>query len=717
MFEPKDFLRIKKPETARVIFRSGDLREVADMVFAPSSDPDIQAGAQELVCMKVNPATQSVATMANAYGNSLSLTSLDYGAYTGQINASVAAGTSKGKLLSIVFEDSVESVDDLGGDVILKVKYVKPTGGWDTMSSQIQADGSLKCLATRSSAGLDTDISGQLSGNIALQVKSSSASDVGLVVTVYGLDASSAAISASYTLSGVTAVPGATVFSKVLGARVAGTTVGTVTVEPSGGGTAVLTLAAGANPLKGLSKASCMYASGALTVVASGASAVPLLLIGYSATGLAQLEKLTLNGTTPVVGTANWSEVTYVALGMVLVATSVTVSGIALLSTAAVQSTVQKLTDYVNAKAAGGSGFVMTLETGLTTLAVIDLDVTTGAQGAVSCLSPAEPSYYADLWAMKNWINQTSVLVTATKATGAKGGAPANTVAAVFLAGGSEGTTSVSDWQNALNLLKKTRVNSIVVLTADPAVHIALDAHCAYMCGEGRSERDGFVGLLNAGLTDVATKAEIKDQIVSLNSRHIRAFGQAFERYNTAGDRQEFPPCFLAAIAAGMQAGSPVGTSLTFKYANLLSLRQHSTWNPMDDAEEMVQAGLCFLESVEGIGRRFVRNVTTHLSSNIIAYCEGSVNEAVNYAVYNFRTVLEWAVGRTGFAGTVNALKAIAINALGLLKDAGVIIDSRSLSIELIVDVMEVSVEIAAAIPVNFVPITVHLNTVKQTAV
>ena len=130
----------------------------------------------------------------------------------------------------------------------------------------------------------------------------------------------------------------------------------------------------------------------------------------------------------------------------------------------------------------------------------------------------------------------------------------------------------------------------------------------------------------------------------------------------------------------------------------------------------MIQAGLCFFENIEGIGRRCVRNITTHLSSNNIAYIEGSVNEAVNFAVFNFRQNLEFAVGKRGFSGTVNAAKGVAIGTLGLLKDEEIIVASRSLDIELVVDVMEVSVELAPIIPINFVQSTVHLVTIRQTA-
>jgi riboflavin transporter FmnP len=163
-----------------------------------------------------------------------------------------------------------------------------------------------------------------------------------------------------------------------------------------------------------------------------------------------------------------------------------------------------------------------------------------------------------------------------------------------------------------------------------------------------------------------------------------------------------------------MQAGSSIGTSLTHKFANTLSLRQDSTWNPADDTEEMIQAGLCFMESVDGVGRRVVRNITTYLIDNNLAYTEGSVNEAVNYATYTFRTAMEISVGKKGFAGTTNAAAGIAVNTLGLLVDETIITAYRSLSFELITDVLEISLEIAPVIPINFVKNTVHLVTIPQ---
>lgn len=715
--ELSEVIRINKPELGRSTFRSGDLREVIDMLFAPGNDPDILGGAVEVVAMKVNPATASAATLANAQGDALTLTSKDYGAFSEQINVSIAAGTVQGKLVTIIFEDITESVDDLGGDTLFSLTYTKPTDGWDTMTAQALSGGVVQATATRSTGGLDGDVGTPLASNGAIEVVSANAADTTQIATVYGLDATGAAVSEQLALNGTTAVPGSQVFAAgdVLGVAIEGTTIGAVSVRPSGGGADVFTVAAGADPVDGLVRGAAMYAGGTLALIADGATVQDVILVGKSASGSTVLEKVTLTGTTAVATVGSFSRIDAIVLGDVEAARTITHAGIAAVTTPSVQNTLQKVVDYFNARydAAVTGGFEATLVTSQSQYDPANLDIMVAP---VSILGPAEHDFLGDLYAIIAWINQNSALVSAAAASGASGGAPDNTASPVFLVGGGEGTTTFANWQAALNLLKQVRVNSVVALTGDPAVHAALDAHCAYMGGIGRSERDGFVGVLNAGLTDVPSKTELKDAIVALNSRHIRATGQAIERFNTSGEREEFLPPFAAALAAGMQAGSAVGTSLTHKFVNALSFRQSSTWNPTDDAEELVQAGALFVENVEGVGRRWVRNVTTHLSSDNIAFVEGSVNEAVNFSTFSFRTNMEFAVGKKGFAGTVNAAKSVAIGTLGLLVDAEILVAYRSLDVELIVDVMEVSVEIAPIIPINFVQSTIHLVTIRQTA-
>ncbi len=53
---------------------------------------------------------------------------------------------------------------------------------------------------------------------------------------------------------------------------------------------------------------------------------------------------------------------------------------------------------------------------------------------------------------------------------------------------------------------------------------------------------------------------------------------------------------------------------------------------------------------------------------------------------------------------------------LGLLIDSGAITAYDKLDIDLAVDVLEVSLEIAPVLPINFVKTTLHLVTVRQSA-
>jgi len=521
IMEPSQFLRANKPEKMRELFRSGDLREVSGMLFEPAKDSAISGGAVEVVAMKVNPSTKSYLTLDNAQGPALELESEDYGAFTKQIKVSISTGTNKGKLIAVEFEDQVESQDDIGGDAMFSLSYDKPTNGWDTMTAQVVAGGSVECEATRAGvAGKDGDVGTPLAAPGVIEVVAG-AGDEGLQVTVYGLDGTGAPKAETLTTINGTVV-GAQIFAAgdVLGAKVVGTSVGAITVKASPGGATIFTIPSGVNPSQGITFGVTMYVSGSkVTLVSSGASTKDVILVGKGANGAVLLEKITLTGVVSVQSVGNFAEITAFVLGDYEAGQTLTITAQAAKTTPAVQNALLKVVDFFNARFIDSvGGFVAALLTGRTAYPVTQLDV---MAVATNILDPAVGEFYADLYAVIEYLNQSNTLIDATAAVGASGGAPSNTVTPQFMDGGSEGTPDFMQYQNALNLLKRTRVNSVVVLTGDPAVHAALDAHCAYMGGIGRSERDGFVGLLNTAQTDVVAKDEIKAQIVDLNTRHL----------------------------------------------------------------------------------------------------------------------------------------------------------------------------------------------------
>jgi hypothetical protein len=703
-----------RPGKASGFFQEGsNLLEAEALLFNPSKDDDIQAGAQSVFWVKVNESAASTATFANGDGDALTYTSQDYGYKTTQIYAEIATGSTVGKKYTIVLEDVTEVFDNVLMEVFsLLYTSSTPAEGFTTITGDVTTT-KLTAAFTKANLGLDGEITTSLVGAgtpAKVEIVSAAAGDTTQVATLFGLDsAGTTAQSEQLTLTGTNAVTSSLVYSEILGVRLSAACAGAVTVNDIGGTPTLVTIAISVLTAGVVVCTDMPVAGVVIDLVSDGASTKDALVVGASETGAAAIEQVTLTGVTPVSTTGKWSRIDNIVLGDVEAAQTITASGTAVETTWLAYATLKKVSDHWNSK----GGMTLTMVTGDSTFAMSNMDTDVSAQ---SLLATAK-SWYANLYAAIVAITNGSDLVTPTRASGATG-VPNNTTVAVYLTGGDEGdpvnptvpTADSADWQAAYNLLKKVFVNSIVPLTPDPAIHAIHDAHLAYMCGAGRMERDGAVGLMNAGQTAVPTKSEIKTQIVALNSRHNRAVAQQCERFNAATPsvKTKFDPHYTACLAIGMQAGSEVGTSLTRKYINTLGIYGDTSWHPQDDADEMIELGLLFAEQIDGVGHRWVRNVTTKVSSTNIVYTEAEANEAVNYSVYNFRTQMEWAIGRKGFAGTEQAAEGVARNVLTQL--TGLSLTSwRSLDLDLSLQILEVSVEMAPVLSIVFVENTIHI--------
>jgi len=700
-----------RPGKAKTYFQDGDLLDAEDLLFAPANEESV-AGAQKIYWVKVNKSAASSAIFNNGGGAALKLTSADYGYHTTRINVQIATGTTVGKKFTIVFDDTTEVIDNLGGNMF-SAKYLAstPANGFTTITLAVTA---LKTEAafTRTRTGLDTDITNQvaLGGYLSAQVEflSSAAGDTTQTVTLYGVDGTGVAVVESLACNGTSVVTSVRLYNKIHGAKISAAPAGTVTIRNLSAGTSITTLTAAAMT-KALGLCTDMPVAGTLNCKADAGCTNRVTIVGRNVNGVLQAETVTLNGTNNVPTTGSWTYVDYMAVGELVVARTLTLSGVAgsgLYSGG--YDTLQKQLDYYNSK----DGFEFIALSGALNFLMVNMDIYTATN-----IKTTLANFGADLYWIITGINNSSALVTAERQSPGTT-SPSNTTTPVYLAGGNEGsatpglegtpTASHADWEDALDLLKQLYVNTIVVLTADPSVHADLKSHIAYMCGAGRMERDGVVGIMNAGQTGRATKTEVKTQIIALNTRHLRVVAQQCERYDSDGVKTKMNEPFAACLVAGAQAGTEVGTSLTRKYINTLGMYGDSSWNPKDDADELIEAGLMFAEQVDGKGNRWVRNITSHLSTSNIAYTEGSVNQAVNYSVYNFRTEMELMVGEKGFAGTVQAADGRARNKLDLLMDE-VLTGWRSLLITILSDVMEVAVEMSPIIPINFVKNYVHL--------
>jgi hypothetical protein len=788
-----DLQRATNSGQIRRAFRFGDLREMGAILFNPAKDPEIQAGAQQVVLVKVNPAAQSQADFANSGGTALRIKSADYGAFTTQISVQIANATSGGgKLVTIKFEDDTEAFDLLGNDAKFSLLYsggsdgataiqghpnqsafvpsftqppaassievvsssaldttqtvtvyglnasnvptattvtlngltaVAVPGTWNAVndakgSAAFQGQVTIRIAAagatiassqfafqvpfTRADAGQDASFT-QAPGASALEIVSSNAADTTQVVTVYGLDASNVPQSQSATLNGTTAVAVAGTWNLETAVVMSATALGTMTLRIAGGGATVATLTAGQTN-KGR-VALDIAATGFHTVQADGATTRKVVYRGLNAVGSAIAEVLTLSGATPVVFAGAFAKFTSVEVGNIESARTATLTSKVFNAASVSHPTIQKLKDLV----AANVDFTFTVIVGNPTEYLLaDLDYV----AAQNILSPTTASFYARLADIVAELNAKSQLVTAERVSPGTG-APSNTSSQVFLAGGHEGdagqpgvvTATASDWQNAIDKLKQVFVNTLVLGTDSAAVHAMGVAHCEFMGGAGKMERDIVMG---AAANE--TVAQLKARALALNSRHARLATQEVSLFNTDGERVFQPPKFQAALAAGMQAGTSVGNPLTNKYANILGLRQHSSWNPIDNVEELLAAGLFVMQFDEGKGFKVVRNLTTYLKDNNLAYSEASVNQATNYSVFVLRSRMETIIGKKGFARTVQAAAAAADGVLESLVRDEILAAYKKPTFELALDVLRMELEISPIAPINFIPIVVNLK-------
>jgi len=794
-----DLQRASNSGQIRRAFREGDLLEMGAIMFSPARDPEIQAGAQQIVFVKVNPAAQSDADFSNSAGLALNIESLDYGAFTAQISVEIENATSGGgKLVTIVFEDTTEVFDLLGNDAKFSLLYLGGSDGATTINAnpnqtsfvapftqapaasafeilsssalditqtvtvyglnalnvavavtttltgttaaavagtwnsvidvqasaptngqitlRIAAGGATVATSqlafqvnfTRSDLGQDASFT-QAPGASLLEVLSSNAGDTTQTVTVYGLNASNVPTTQTVTLTGTTpvAIPGT--WNLETAFVMSAVALGTVTLRIAGGGATVVTLTAGQTN-KGR-VALDIATTGFLKVAIDGASTRKIVYRGLDAVGASLAEMVTLTGATPVVLAGAFVKVLSVEVGNLESARTATLTSKVINAAAASYDTVQKLKDLISAN----PDFTFTvIVSNPTEYLIADLDYV----AAQNILSPTTASFYAILSDIVDTLNAQSQLVSASRLSPGTG-APSNTSAPVFLSGGHEGdagspgviTASNSDWQAAIDKLKQVFVNTLVLGTDAAAVHAMGVAHCEYMGGAGKMERDLVIG---AAANE--TKAALKARALALNTRHARLCTQEVSLFDSLGVRTFQPPKFQAAIVAAMQAGTTVGNPLTNKFANVLGLRQHSGWNPVGDGNEMLLGGLLFMQLEEGRGFKVVRNISTYLVDDNLAFSEASVNQAVNFAVFNLRSRMERVVGKKGFAGTINSAAAAADGILDALVQDEIIAAYKKPSFELVLDVLRMDVEISPIAPINFIPITVNLKPFSITA-
>lgn len=266
---------------------------------------------------------------------------------------------------------------------------------------------------------------------------------------------------------------------------------------------------------------------------------------------------------------------------------------------------------------------------------------------------------------------------------------PRNTAEAVSLSGGSRGTSTNTSFQNGFDELLKIRVNSVVPLIdqdlseegyGSTATWASVAAQLADHVTEARGaaqnvagERGGFIGFRG-------TRDEVVDAANSINDFDVQLTAQHPTALNASGSLEEFGPRMLAVMGASMRAGvNEVAEPLTHKLLRVSGLTQDSSWSPTDltDANTLIKNGVFFAETIDGVGTRWVRDLTTWVANDNLAYAEGSVRDAVRFVAYELRTgLVNRFTGKKATPATIANVKEAAATILELQRTNNIIVDS-----------------------------------------
>lgn len=344
-----------------------------------------------------------------------------------------------------------------------------------------------------------------------------------------------------------------------------------------------------------------------------------------------------------------------------------------------------------------------------------------------------------------DWFNQFSQWVEAERADDvsvyAGSGAPNATITAAQFSGGSRGVSSNSSFQAGFDELLRFRVNSVIPLVDQDlanegfgstatwaSVAAQLTDHVATARGTAQDkagERGGFIGR-RGNLSQIIAAAN------SINDYDVQLVAQNPVVLSPLGELQEQGPRSMAVMAASMRAGMPeVAEPLTHKYLRTSGVTQDPSWDPGDvsDANDLIRNGVLFTETIDGRGTRWVRDITTWVVDDNLAWSEGSVRDAVRYVSFDLRErLVERFTGRKAKPATINNVKEYAATILEEHRSQSIIVDGtdpstgefvrawHNLKIYTDGDILRLTVGICPVLGINFQLNDLYLFQASQAA-
>lgn len=316
----------------------------------------------------------------------------------------------------------------------------------------------------------------------------------------------------------------------------------------------------------------------------------------------------------------------------------------------------------------------------------------------------------ADLQAIVDWFNSVAFDFVTAARPAAVGSLPAN-IPYTYLAGGSDGNTTITDWEDALTALQTKDVQWLAAMSGEPAVHALTDTHAQFSSMTLRRERRAILG------TDPATSDEEAIAAAkALNSKRTSLVHIGYYDYAANGKLVLNAPYMTAALIAAGFAGVSPGTPMTNKTLKVRGLERELR-NPTD-TDPLLLGGVLPVESTDQ-GYKVVQSITTWLGDQKYNNREQSCGAALDYTVRTVREALDQLRGKKQNPILLSRAGSIAKTALTELareepQGPGVLAGDdnspayRNITSTVQGDVVGVQFECSPVIPNNYVLVTVY---------
>ena len=315
----------------------------------------------------------------------------------------------------------------------------------------------------------------------------------------------------------------------------------------------------------------------------------------------------------------------------------------------------------------------------------------------------------ADLQAIVEWFNaENQQHVVAERA---ENGATPSNCGLLYLGGGSDGNTTIADWQSAFKVLQTKDVQWITPISADPAIHAMTDTHAVFCSTTLRRERRTICGTgINTSNEEALKAARM------LNSDRTSLVTIGYHDYDSSGKLVLFPAYMTAALAAAAFAGVSPGTPLTNKSFKARGL-ERELLNPTE-TDILIEGGVFCIEATDD-GYKWVQSISTWLGDRKYNKVEQSCGAALDYTVRSVREAVDILRGQKGNPLVLSRAASIAESTLRVLARAepqgpGVLAGDaqspayRNISATLEGDVTRLQFECSPVIPNNYILVTVY---------